>query len=139
MKILKLYFFADISSLGILWTKLCTYAAQPANHTGLNVSTLSRTPLAQFSRKTKHHIRSCGFTTSYLFEMFFTTREKCCYMLIFANECAVLIESFEKRFEATPFFIILCRWRKFLLFIYFICYDFPHRSGPTIPLPLSHF
>ena len=91
-----------------------------AIHTGLNVSTLSRTPLAQFSRKTKHHIRSCGFTTSYLFEMFFTTREKCCYMLIFANECAVLFESFEIRFEATPFFVILCRWRKFLQFIYFI-------------------
>ena len=71
-------------------------------------------------RKTKHHIRSCGFTASYLFEMFFTTREKCCYMLIFANECAVLFESFEIRFEATPFFVILCRWRKFLQFIYFI-------------------
>ena len=81
---------------------------------------LSRPPLAQFSWESKPDIRSCGFTASYLFEMFFTTREKCCYMLIFANECAVLFESFEIRFEATPFFVILCRWRKFLQFIYFI-------------------
>ena len=51
--------------------------------------------------------------------MFFSFREKCCYMLIFANECAVLIESFEKRFEATPFFAVLCRWRctRFAVFV----------------------
>ena len=83
------------------------------HHTGFNESTLSRPRLAQFSRKTKHHIRSCGFTKSYLFEMFFTTRKKCCYILIFANECAVLIEVFKNVFEATPFFAVLCRWRKF--------------------------
>ena len=47
---------------------------------------LSRPPLAQFSRGGKYHFRSCGFTASYLFEMFFTTREKCCYILIFPNE-----------------------------------------------------
>ena len=69
-------------------------------HTGLNVSTLSHPRLAQFSRGSKPDFRSCGFTASYLFEMFSTTMEKCCYMLIFANECAVLIESFEKRFVA---------------------------------------
>ena len=89
-------------------------------HTGLNVSTLSHPRLAQFSRGSKPDFRSCGFTASYLFEMFSATMEKCCYMLIFANECAVLFESFEIRFEATPFFVILCRWRKFLQFIYFI-------------------
>ena len=71
-------------------------------HTGLNVSTLSHPRLAQFSRGSKPDFRSCGFTASYLFEMFSTTMEKCCYMLIFANECAVLIESFEKRFK--------CKW-----------------------------
>ena len=57
---------------------------------------LSRTPLAQFSWESKPNFRSSGFTVSYLFEMFFTTMEKCCFMLIFANEYAVLIESFEK-------------------------------------------
>ena len=108
-----------------LWDKQCSYTKKYSlnflggrrkykvgRHTGLNVSTLSRPPLAQFSRGGKYHFRSCGFTASYLFEMFFTTREKCCYMLIFANECAVLIESFEKRFEATPFCHILYRWSK---------------------------
>ena len=84
-----------------------------ALHTGLNESTLSRPPLAQFSRRVKPNFRSSGFTASYLFKMFFTTREKCCYTLIFANECVVLIEVFKNVFEATPFFAVLCRWRKF--------------------------
>ena len=74
-------------------------------HTGLNISNLSHPRLAQFSWRSKPNFRSCGFTASYLFEMFFTTREKCCYMLIFANECPVLIESFETGVEATPFCI----------------------------------
>ena len=85
----------------------------PQKHTDLGLSTLSRTPLAQFSWESKPDIRSSGFTATYLLEMFFSTREKCCYMLIFANECAVLIKVFINVFEATPFFAVLYRWRKY--------------------------
>ena len=98
-------------------------------HTGLNVSTLSHPRLAQFSRGSKPDFRSCGFTASYLFEMFSTTMEKCCYMLIFANECAVLIEVFKIVFEATPFFVILCRWRKYTSFSAFV----RQRAEPHYP------
>ena len=73
---------------------------------------LSRPPLAQFSWESKPDIRSCGFTASYLFKMFFLLWEKCFYFQIFPNEVSVLIESFEKRFEATPFCHILYRWSK---------------------------
>ena len=83
---------------------------------------LSRTPSAWFSWRSKPDFRSCQITISYLSEIFFSIWKKCCYIQIFPNEVTVLIESFEKRFKATPFFIILSRWRKFLLFIYFICY-----------------
>ena len=79
---------------------------------------LSRTPSAWFSWGSKPDFRSCRMTVSYPSEMFFSFREKCCYMLIFANEYAVLIESFDNRFEATPFYHILYRWRKFFCFVY---------------------
>ena len=79
---------------------------------------LSRTPSAWFSWGSKPDFRSCRMTVSYPSEMFFSFREKCCYMLIFANEYAVLIESFDNRFKATPFYHILYRWRKFFCFVY---------------------
>ena len=79
---------------------------------------LSRTLSAWFSWGSKPDFRSCRMTVSYPSEMFFSFREKCCYMLIFANEYAVLIESFDNRFEATPFYHILYRWRKFFCFVY---------------------
>ena len=79
---------------------------------------LSRTPSAWFSWGSKPDFRSCRMTVSYPSEMFFSFREKCCYMLIFANEYAVLIESFDNRFEATPFYHILYRWSKFFCFVY---------------------
>ena len=51
--------------------------------------------------------------------MFFLVLENCCYFQIFPNEVIVLIEIFEKRFEATPFFAVLCRWRctRFAVFV----------------------
>ena len=65
--------------------------------------------------------------------------EKCCYIQIFPNEVTVLIERFEKRFKATPFFVILCRWRKFLLFIYFICYIRSSSRRSHYPTPTIAF
>ena len=113
-------------------------------HTGLNVLTLSRPPLAQFSWESKHHLRYCGFTASYLFEMFSATMEKCCYMLIFANECAVLIKVFINVFEATPFFAVLYRWRKYEILafnvLHLLCLlrQSSRRSGSSFPLSHLH-
>ena len=72
---------------------------------------LSRTPSAWFSWRSKPDFRSCQITISYLSEIFFLIWKKCCYIQIFPNKVTVLIESFENRFEATPFFAILYRWR----------------------------
>ena len=77
---------------------------------------LSRPPFAQFSWESKPDFRSCEFTASYLLEMFFTIWEKYYYIQIFPNEVSVLIEIFETGVEATPFFVILCRWRKYTSF-----------------------
>ena len=61
-------------------------------------------------------------TVSYPSEMFFSFREKCCYMLIFANEYAVLIESFDNRFEATHFITFYIDGANF--FVLFTCTSF---------------
>ena len=107
-------------------------------HTDLGLGTLSRTPLAQFSWESKPDIRSSGFTATYLLEMFFSTREKCCYMLIFANECAVLIKVFINVFEATPFFAVLYRWRKYEILAFNILHLL-HSLSSGSSFPLSHF
>ena len=92
---------------------------------------LSHPRSAWFSWKSKPDIKSGGFNASYLLQMFFLVLENYCYFQIFPNECTVLIKSFEKRFEATPFFAVLCRWRKFLLLITIMQRRW---AGPTIPL-----
>ena len=89
-------------------------AGSPTHWFGFRI--LSRPPFAQFSWESKPDFRSCGFTVSYLLEMFFKIWEKYYYIQIFPNEVSVLIEIFETGVKATPFFVILCRWRKYSSF-----------------------
>ena len=66
--------------------------------------------------------------------MFFKIWEKYYYIQIFPNEVSVLIEIFETGVEATPFFVILCRWRKYTLFSAIFCVLAHHTPNPTILL-----